>query len=82
LYENLGSRRISCGYFEKMQLGRLQYRVYATKPYSVKVAEGYKIHLTSQNPDREAIFCVKKIVEEHGLSSREDRRGIMIYRKR
>ena len=52
------------------------------RPYTVTVAQGYKLHVTILKRDREAYSCVEKIVEEHGLSSFEDRRGLMIYKER
>jgi hypothetical protein len=52
------------------------------RPYTVTVAQGYKLHVTILKRDREAYSCIENIVKEHGLSYFEDRRGIMIYRKR
>jgi hypothetical protein len=52
------------------------------RPYTVIVAQGYKLHVTILKRDREAYPCIENIVKEHGLSYFEDRRGIMIYRKR
>jgi hypothetical protein len=52
------------------------------RPYTSTLARGYKLHITILKRDREAYSCVEKIVEEHGLSSFEDRRGLMIYKER
>jgi hypothetical protein len=52
------------------------------RPYTVIVAQGYKLHVTVLKRDREIYSCIENIVKEHGLGSFEDRRGIMIYRKR
>ena len=52
------------------------------RPYTSTLDRGYKLHITILKRDREAYSCVEKIVEEHGLSSFEDRRGLMIYKER
>jgi len=52
------------------------------RPYTVTMAQGYKLHLTILKRDREAYSCMENIVKEHGLSYFEDSRGLMIYRER
>jgi hypothetical protein len=52
------------------------------RPYTVSMAQGYKLHLTILKSDREAFSCIESVVKEHGLSYFEDRRGLMIYRER
>ena len=52
------------------------------KPYTVTMVQGYKLHIAILKRDREAYLCIENIVKEHSLSYFEDRRGLMIYRKR
>ena len=52
------------------------------KPYTVTVAHGYKLHITVLKRNREAYSCIENIAKEHGLTYFEDRRGIILYRKR
>jgi hypothetical protein len=52
------------------------------RPYTVTMAQGYKLHLTILKSDREVFSCIESVVKEHGLSYFEDRRGLMIYRER
>jgi hypothetical protein len=52
------------------------------RPYTVTVAQGYKLHITVLKRDREAYSCMENVVKEHGLSYFEDSRGLMIYRER
>jgi hypothetical protein len=52
------------------------------RPFTVAMAQGYKLHLTILKRDREEYSCIEKIVKKHDLSYFEDRRGIMIYRVR
>ena len=52
------------------------------RPYTVTMAQGYKLHLTILKRNREAFSCIENLVKEHGLSYFEDRRGLMIYRER
>jgi hypothetical protein len=51
------------------------------KPYTITVAQGYKLHITFVERDREVYSCIENIVKEHGLSYFEDRRALMIHRK-
>jgi hypothetical protein len=52
------------------------------RPYVANLAQGYKLHLTVLDRDREVYSCIESVVKEHGLSYFEDRRGVMVYRKR
>jgi hypothetical protein len=66
---------------KKCNLKRSTIALMPPRPYTITLAQGYKLHLTILKRDREAYSCIENIVKEHGLSYFEDRRGLMIYRK-
>ncbi len=49
----------------------------------IKVAEGYKIHITKPSEiDKETLSCLENFVKIHGLTYFKDENGLIIYRKR
>jgi hypothetical protein len=49
----------------------------------IKVAEGYKIHITKPfKIDKETLLCLENFVKIHGLTYLKGENGLIIYRKR
>lgn len=49
----------------------------------IKVAEGYKIHITKPfKIDKETLLCLENFMKIHGLTYLKDENGLIVYRKR